>query len=82
MAYGTNHNGRNAFGKCVSKMARLKNDEAREAAVARIDRAAGRCTERATTGHGHGHGHGHAKGHDKSKRGHGENMRACLSHAA
>jgi hypothetical protein len=83
MAYGTNHNGRNAFGKCVSKMARLKNDEAREAAVVRIDRAADRCTERATTGrgHGHGHGHGHAKSHDKSKRGHGKNMRACLRHA-
>ena len=25
-AFGTNHNGRNAFGKCVSKMARMKND--------------------------------------------------------
>jgi hypothetical protein len=62
-------------------MARLKNDEAREAAVVRIDRAADRCTERATTGRGHGHGHGHAKSHDKSKRGHGKNMRACLRHA-
>ena len=26
-AFGTNHNGRNAFGKCVSKMARMKSDD-------------------------------------------------------
>ena len=28
-AFGTNHNGRNAFGKCVSKMARMKSDDDR-----------------------------------------------------
>ena len=33
-AYGTNRNQANAFGKCVSSMARMKNDTARAAAVA------------------------------------------------
>ena len=84
MAYGTNHNGRNAFGKCVSKMARLKSDEAREDAVARIDRAAERCLARTTTGHrhrpGHGHGHGKAKGRGKAK-GHARVLGTCLQRA-
>jgi len=43
-AYGTNNNGANAFGKCVSAMARMKNDAARTAAVAKLDQAAERCT--------------------------------------
>ena len=72
LAYGTNHNGRNAFGKCVSKMARLKNDAVRAAAVERISDAAGRCVERTTTGHGHGKGK--AKGHAKQ-------LSKCLKHA-
>jgi hypothetical protein len=42
--FGTNANGKNAFGKCVSKMATMKNDAARTAAVARLDKAADRCT--------------------------------------
>ena len=79
-AYGTNRNHANAFGKCVSSMARMKNDAARAAAVVRIEAAAARCTSRATSGHGnkgrhgahakrHGKpvGHGKAKGHDKAK---------------
>jgi hypothetical protein len=84
-AYGSNHNGRNAFGKCVSKMARLKNDEAREEAVARIDDAADRCSERVATGHHKGKGHEKEKHH--GKRGHarhGEHhltLRDCLRHA-
>jgi len=43
-AYGTNTNGANAFGKCVSAMARLKNDAARSTAVTKLDQAADRCT--------------------------------------
>jgi hypothetical protein len=85
MAYGTNHNGRNAFGKCVSKMARLKNDEAREEAVARIDDAADRCSERVATGHHKGKGHEKEKHHGKKRHGrHGEHhvtLRDCLRHA-
>jgi len=42
-AFGTNHNHANAFGKCVSHMTHLKSDEARAAAMARLDRAADRC---------------------------------------
>jgi hypothetical protein len=42
-AFGTNANDKNAFGKCVSKMARMKNDAARAAVVARLDKAADRC---------------------------------------
>jgi ABC-type cobalt transport system substrate-binding protein len=64
-AYGENHNGANAFGKCVSKMARMKNDTAREAAVERIGEAADRCTARETSGKGKGQGNGRAKGHAK-----------------
>ena len=43
-AFGTNTNGANAFGKCVSTMARLKNDAARSTAVTKLDQAADRCT--------------------------------------
>ena len=42
--FGTNVNGKNAFGKCVSTMAKLKNDAARAAAVTRLDKAASHCT--------------------------------------
>jgi|KBSMisStandDraft_5_1062788.scaffolds.fasta_scaffold286055_2 hypothetical protein len=73
-AYGTNRNQANAFGKCVSSMARMKNDTARAAAVLRVEAAAARCTSRATSDHGkkarHGDddkGHGKAKGHGKTK---------------
>ena len=77
-AYGTNRNGANAFGKCVSKMARLKGDLARAAAVDRIDDAADRCTERATSGKGKGHekGKGHGKGKGQDKR-----LAKCLKKA-
>jgi len=91
-AYGTNGNGANAFGKCVSKMARLKNDAARTAAVARIGDAADRCMVRVTSflkdkpRHAdhhkgkHGKGHGKAKGHGKGKGSH-ETLAVCLRHA-
>ena len=82
-AYGTNGNGKNAFGKCVSKMARMKNDAARTAAIERIGDSADRCTERAESDRGKGHGKG--KGHDKAKgedkehgKGHGQSLAACL----
>jgi hypothetical protein len=75
MAYGTNANGMNAFGKCVSKMARMKNDTARAAAVVRIDDAADRCTERGESDRGKGHGKGKAK--SKAKL-HGKSLAACL----
>ena len=53
-AFGTNHNGRNAFGKCVSKMARMKSDDARAAAVTRIEQAVAKCTTRTTDQKQHG----------------------------
>jgi len=43
--YGTNRNGANAFGKCVSAMARMKSDAARSTAVGRIDAAAAKCVK-------------------------------------
>ncbi|HET9937950.1 MAG TPA: hypothetical protein VFQ28_04120 [Gaiella sp.] len=58
-AYGTNRNGANAFGKCVSAMARMKTDTARAAAVTRIDAAAARCAKATVTA---GKGKGKAKG--------------------
>ena len=70
-AYGTNRNGANAFGKCVSQMARLKNDAARAAAVERIDE---RC---ATVS---GKAKGKAKGHAKAKA--RLALRACVVRAA
>ena len=60
-AYGTNRNGANAFGKCVSKMARMKNDAARTAAVERIGDRAERCSGRTATGKGKGKAKGHTK---------------------
>ena len=76
-AYGTNANGKNAFGKCVSKMARMKNDAARTAAVERIGVSADKCAERRTSdrGKGHGNGKGHAKGKSKQLA---KSLRACL----
>jgi hypothetical protein len=53
-AFGTNHNGRNAFGKCVSKMGRMKGDVARAAAVTRIGQAIASCTARMTDDKEHG----------------------------
>jgi len=44
-SYGTNRNGANAFGKCVSAMARMKSDAARSTAVGRIDAAAAKCVK-------------------------------------
>jgi hypothetical protein len=79
MAYGTNGNGKNAFGKCVSKMARMKDDAARTAAVERIGDSADRCMERAESDHGKGHGkgkgNGKAKGHGKERT---QRLTACL----
>ena len=63
--YGTNRNGANAFGKCVSHMALMKTDTARAAAVARIDAAAERCADRTTAGKGKGKANGKAKGKAK-----------------
>jgi hypothetical protein len=80
MAFGTNHNHANAFGKCVSKMAHMKNDAARAAAVVRIGDAADHCAARTTSGetrkarHGDDdqgedddNGHGKGRGHGKGK---------------
>ena len=77
MAYGKNPNGANAFGKCVSKMARMKNDPARAAAVERIGDAADRCAERTTTDKGKGKAKGHAKSKSKGKG----KLRSCLKQA-
>ena len=61
-AYGTNRNGANAFGKCVSAMARMKTDAARASAVTRIDAAAARCAKATvTTGKGKGKAKGNVK---------------------
>ena len=77
MAYGTNGNKKNAFGKCVSKMARMKNDAARTAAVERIGDSADRCTERAESDRGKGHAK--SKQHGKVKgKGRQNALAACL----
>ena len=62
---GRTHNKANAFGKCVSKMAKLKTDALRASAVDRIDAAADRCAERTTAGKGKGKAKGKAKGQAK-----------------
>ena len=54
-AFGTNVNGANAFGKCVSHMAHMKHDAARAAAVVRLDRAAERCVALKLKGKAAGH---------------------------
>jgi hypothetical protein len=59
--FGTNHNKRNAFGKCVSRKSR---EEARERRAAKR-KAVEECTaEQTSKSHGEGHakGHGHAFG--------------------
>jgi hypothetical protein len=85
--FGTNRNGANAFGKCVSWMARFRTVEALEAAVGRLDAAAERCTERAVAGRGKAKGHAKAKGkgHGKAKaKRHSkhDSLRACLERVA
>ena len=74
-AYGKNWNGANAFGKCVSKMARMKTNTARAAAVERIGDAADRCIERTTSDKGKGHGKKQGKGHGKGTE---KRMVKCL----
>jgi hypothetical protein len=59
--YGTNQNGANAYGKCVSAMARMRNDSARAAAVTRIDAAAAKCAKLTTAKNGKGKAKGLAK---------------------
>lgn len=61
LKYGTNQNGANAYGKCVSAMARLKNDSARAAAVTKIDAAAAKCAKLTTAKNGKGKAKGIAK---------------------
>jgi len=60
-AYGTNTNGANAYGKCVSAMARMKSDAARSSAVTRIDAAAAKCAKLGVTKNGKGKAKGLAK---------------------
>lgn len=61
LKYGTNLNGANAYGKCVSAMARMRNDSARTAAVTRIDAAAAKCAKLAAAKNGKGKAKGVAK---------------------
>jgi hypothetical protein len=77
-AYGKNHTGANAFGKCVSKMARMKSDTARATAVDRIGAAADRCTDRATSDKGKSEGHGKGRGHGKGAE---KRLAKCLKKA-
>jgi hypothetical protein len=81
-ACAANCNGANAFGKCVSRMARVKNDAGRAVAVSGIVRDAERCVQRETDGtrKGGGHGHGMAKGKVKGK-GAQTKLAACLRKA-
>jgi hypothetical protein len=59
--YGTNANGANAYGKCVSAMAQMKNDALRASAVTRIDAAAAKCAKLTTAKNGKGKAKGLAK---------------------
>ena len=84
--FGSNRNHANAFGTCVSAMARFGSARAMDAAVARLDAATERCGDRFAANHGKakGHGKGKAHGHGKAKaRGHArhESLRACLLRA-
>jgi len=65
LKYGTNANKSNAFGKCVSSMARMKNDAARTQAVKTTVKEAKACVK----------AHGKAKGHGKKNS---AALRACL----
>lgn len=76
LAYGKNWNGANAFGKCVSMMARMKSDPARAHAVERIGDRADRCYDRATSGKGKGNDKG--KGHGKHASRGQDTLRSCL----
>ena len=71
-AYGTNANGANAFGKCVSAMARMKSDKARATAVKRIDATVATCTQQSVAA---------KKGKAKAK-GHAKQYAKCLVRAA
>jgi hypothetical protein len=61
LKYGTNANGANAYGKCVSAMAQMKNDALRASAVTRIDAAAAKCAKLTTAKNGKGKAKGLAK---------------------
>ncbi len=61
LKYGTNANGANAYGKCVSAMARMQNDAARSTAVKRIDNAAAKCAKLNVAKYGKGKAKGLAK---------------------
>jgi hypothetical protein len=74
LKYGTNLNGANAYGRCVSAMARMRNDSARAAAATRIDAAAAKCTKLTATKKGKGKGK--AKGLAKQTA-----LAACLKKA-
>ena len=96
-AFGSNHNGRNAFGKCVSKLARMKNDDTRTAAVTRIEQTVAQCQTRVTTNdkeHGKHKGRhtsatldrrhgGDEKGenHGNRQRFSGKSFTACMKYA-
>jgi hypothetical protein len=80
-AFGTNHNGRNAFGKCVSRMGRMRTDEARAVGVQRIAHAVDRCLARTTSDHHKAkHHRGDVEGKDggahtgKGHRRHGDDL--------
>lgn len=70
LKYGTNGNGANAFGKCVSAMASLKSGAARASAVAEITADAKACVAAAAKAKG--------KGKGKAK---GLSLRACVRKA-
>jgi hypothetical protein len=52
--YGTNHNKRNAFGKCVSQQAKAGDDEDAEGDDAEVEDAEGRGKPAEHPGRGHG----------------------------
>jgi hypothetical protein len=70
LKYGTNGNGANAFGKCVSAMAKLKSGAARASAVAEITADAKACAAAAAKAK--------SKGKGKAK---GLSLRACVRKA-
>lgn len=76
LRYGTNANRSNAYGKCVSAMARMKSPSARATAVTRIHAAAARCAK-LTVAASKGKGKGKAKGVTKHA-----SLAACLEKAS